>query len=108
MGNDIFVEMGMTTTIKLDRKHHEHLVEIEEWCRTSVGLGSRRFVKNTWMGMDDWYYFEERVEHVQELTEEQIAEGEIMHVDASDDVESDLIFVFRRESDASLFSLRWQ
>jgi hypothetical protein len=98
----------MTTTIKLDRKHHDKLVEIEEWCRTSIGLGSRRFVKNTWMGMEDWYYFEERVEAIPDLTEEQIAEGEIQHVDASDDSESDLIFIFRRDSDAAMFSLRWQ
>jgi hypothetical protein len=102
------MELTMPTTIKLDRKHHDNLVEIENWCRASVGLGSRRFVKNTWLGMEDWYYFEERVEQVEELTEEQVAAGETVHVDAGDDEESDLIFVFRRDSDASLFSLRWQ
>lgn len=98
----------MSTVIKLDRKHHDQLQEIETWCRERVGLGSRRFVKNTWMGMDDWYYYEERVEQVEELTEEQIAEGETQHVDASDDTESDLIFVFRQDADAAMFSLRWQ
>jgi hypothetical protein len=98
----------MATEIKLDRKHHDKLVEIESWCRERFGLGSRRFVKNTWLGMDDWFYYEERVEHVQELTEEQIAEGETLHVDASDDEESDLIFIFRRDADASVFSLKWQ
>lgn len=98
----------MSIQIKLDRKHHDKLVEIEEWASQSIGLGSRRFVKNTWMGIEDWYYYEERVEKVEELTEEQIAEGQTVHVDASDDEESDLIFVFRRESDAMMFSLRWQ
>lgn len=108
MGNDILVEMGMTTTIKLDRKHHENLANIEKWCTDTVGLGSRRFVKNTWMGSDDWYYFEERVEAVPDLTPEQIEAGEVLHVDASDDDESDMIFVFRRETDATMFSLMWQ
>ena len=56
----------------------------------------------------DWFYYEERVDRVEELTEEQIAEGQTLHVDASDDEESDLIFVFRRENDATMFSLRWQ
>lgn len=98
----------MTTQIKLDRKHHDKLIEIEEWCRSSVGLGSRRFVKNTWMGIEDWFYYEERVEDVADLTEEQIEAGEVIHVDASDDTDSDLIFVFRRDADAALFSLRWQ
>lgn len=98
----------MPTTIKLDRKHHDSLVEIETWCRERFGLGSRRFVKNTWMGPEDWFYYEERVEQVEELTEEQIAEGETQHVDASDDTESDLIFVFRNDTDATVFSLKWQ
>jgi hypothetical protein len=98
----------MPTNIKLDRKHHDKLEEIEAWARDSIGLGSRRFVKNTWMGIEDWYYFEERVEHVPELTPEQEEEGIIQHVDASDDEESDLIFVFRNDSDAMMFSLRWQ
>ena len=90
------------TTIKLDRKHHNRLVEIEKWCRESFGLGSRRFVKNTWLGIENWFYYEERVELVEE------AEDEIQHVDSSDDTESDLIFVFRNENDAALFSLKWQ
>jgi len=98
----------MTTQIKLDRKHHDRLEEIETWARESIGLGSRRFVKNTWMGIEDWYYFEERVEHVPDLSEEEKTEGVVQHVDASDDEDSDLIFVFRRESDAMMFSLRWQ
>ena len=98
----------MATEIKLDRKHHDQLVNIEAWCRERFGLGSRRFVKNTWLGMEDWFYYEERVEHIQELTEEQIAEGEQQHVDDSDDTESDLIFIFRRETDAAVFSLKWQ
>lgn len=98
----------MSTVIKLDRKHHDQLPEIEAWCRERFGLGSRRFVKNTWMGIEDWFYYEERVEHTEELTEEQVAEGVIVHVDSSDDTESDLIFVFRRDTDASVFSLKWQ
>ena len=98
----------MTTNIKLDRKHHDKLVEIETWCRDSVGLGSRRFVKNTWLGIEDWFYYEERVEDIEDLSEEQIAAGQVIHVDDSSDDESDLIFVFRRDADAALFSLRWQ
>jgi len=97
----------MATTIKLDRRHHDSLVDIENWCRMRVGPGSRRFVKNTWLGTEDWFYYEERVDSA-ELTEEQIANGETLHVDASDDAESDLIFVFRRDSDATIFSLKWQ
>jgi hypothetical protein len=83
-------------------------VEIETWCRDSVGLGSRRFVKNTWLGIEDWFYYEERVDTVEDLTDEQIAKGAVIHVDDSSDDESDLIFVFRRDADAALFSLRWQ
>ena len=97
----------MTTTIKLDRKHHSNLLEIEAWCRERIGLGSRRFVKNTWLGMDDWFYYEETLDHMTDLTEEEVNEGKIVHVDTSDDQDSDLIFVFRRESDASMFSLKW-
>ena len=108
MGNDILVEMGMTITIKLDRKHHDQLENIEKWCANSVGIGGRRFVKNTWMGSDDWYYFEQRIDEVPDLTPEQIEAGEIRHVDVSDDEESDLIFVFRRDTDATMFSLMWQ
>jgi hypothetical protein len=58
--------------------------------------------------MEDWFYYEERVTQIAELTEEQIAEGETQHVDASDDEESDLIFIFRRDADAAVFSLKWQ
>jgi hypothetical protein len=96
------------TTIKLDRRHHDSLASIEQWCRERVGPGSRRFVKNTWLGTDDWFYYEERVETAPELTEEEIEKGVRVHVDDSDDNESDLIFVFRREADATVFSLKWQ
>jgi hypothetical protein len=93
----------MTTTIKLDRRHHDSLLEIEKWCRERVGLGSRRFIKNTWLGIEDWFYYEERLDHAEEP-----AEDKTVHVDTENDDESDLIFVFRRESDATLFSLKWQ
>ena len=94
------------TQIKLDRKHHENLSAIEKWCHEQIGPGARRFVKNTWLGSDDWFYYEERVER--DIPEEELQDGKQQHVDASDDIESDLIFVFRRENDATVFSLKWQ
>ena len=98
----------MATTIKLDRRHHESLESIEQWCREKIGLGSRRFVKNTWLGMEDWFYYEQRLEEEVEFTAEEVEQGLHQHVCDVDDTDSDLIFVFRRDSDASLFSLKWQ
>ena len=65
---------------------------LEDWLRENVGLGGRRYAGkdggNThWLGPDDWmYYLEEQEEGAEK---------------------SRVTFVFRRESDAVMFSLKW-
>ena len=51
------------------------------------------------MGMDDWFYYENISEDEDE---------EDPDVDADDEYrDPDLVFVFRRESDATVFALKW-
>lgn len=80
--------------VKLDPKFREtDLNEICDWCVSNIGPGSYRSIPNTWLGTDDWYCYDE------EPSEE---------VDDDDDfIEDDTMFVFRRDSDATLFSLKW-
>lgn len=92
--------------IKLDRKHHDQLEDIERWCRSRVGPGSRRFKKNTWMGAEDWYFYEDYPDVEETLDED--GKPVKVFVDDSDHDDLDLIFVFRRDTDATLFSLQWQ
>lgn len=83
-------------SIKLDAKLHSQLDEITRWLKANVGPGSRRFKTNTWLGAEDWLFYENAAEDIEEDEYPDI-----------DDFEPDLIFVFRRESDMTLFSLRW-
>lgn len=78
------------------KRYNTEIEDITAWLRENVGKGSERFRKNTWMGTDDWFcYTEYSDEAVDQL-------GNIV-----DDAEEDLIFVFRREEDATMFSLKW-
>lgn len=77
-----------TLTLELE---HNRLEELETWLRDNVGLGGRRYSKKEgetahWLGPDDWLYY---------LADEEI----------QDKVKA--TFVFRRESDAVMFSLKW-
>lgn len=78
------------STLTIDIEHHR-LEELENWLRDNVGLGGRRYKSkegdNTyWLGPDDWLYY---------LSEEE----------NQDKVK--VTFVFRRESDAIMFGLKW-
>ena len=83
----------MSNKIVLDKKHNEHIDDVGRWLLTSVGQGSFRGNPNTWMGTDNWFYYEE------ELNEEE-------YLDA-DDFDPCYVFVFRHEADAMMFSLKW-
>lgn len=104
---DILVdeERVIMIKVKLDAKHHENLKEIEQWLLSSVGPGSRRYNSTGWMGADDWYYFEDYPEREPEFDED--GQEIRVHVDTSDHEELDLIFVFRRDEDMMMFSLKW-
>jgi hypothetical protein len=72
-------------------RYNTEIADITAWLRENVGKGSERFRKNTWMGTDDWFCY---TEYARTQDDE---EGEA----------TGLIFVFRREQDATMFSLRW-
>jgi hypothetical protein len=68
------------------------LVDIEDWLIENVGQGGRRYSNkdgevNHWLGSDDWMYYIEEV--------------------AEDPHSARVTFVFRRDSDALHFSLKW-
>jgi hypothetical protein len=89
----------MTTDIKIARPEHEVLVTMEQWLRENIGPGSYRTIKNGFMGMDDWFYYDE-------ITEEDSPE-DYLDVDDIEDMPDNIIFVFRREADATIFALKW-
>jgi hypothetical protein len=84
--------------IVLSNNHRDQLEQVEAWCRDNVGKGSRRFRVNTWMGTDDWFYYEDIP------PAEQIDQDEAQDLDIED---YDLVFVFRREEDSTMFAIRW-
>jgi hypothetical protein len=88
----------MTTDIKIANPGNIALVEMERWLRDNVGPGSMRTIKNSFMGMDDWFF-----------TYELNDSDEMELTDFGDDSDSTeyLIFTFRRESDATVFALKW-
>lgn len=88
--------------IVLNEKHRENLDEVEVWLRANVGRGTRRFRINTWMGVDDWFYYED-VPPPRETTDE-FEEDE---ADIQDGIEYDMVFVFRREEDSTMFAIKW-
>ena len=81
----------MTTEIRIRRPDDERMIEMEAWLRDNIGLGSHRTNKNTWLGVEDWFYYDNWPEDDQEL----------------EDDEADLIFTFRRGADATMFALKW-
>jgi hypothetical protein len=82
--------------VKLDPKFREtDLNDICDWCVVNIGPGSYRSIPNTWLGTDDWYCYDE--------SSSMDAEDD----DDADMYEDDTMFVFRRDSDATLFSLKW-
>jgi len=88
----------MATNIKIANPGDQTLIEIEKWLRDNVGLGSHRTIKNGFMGMDDWFYYEDWPEWSED--------GEELEDEVEDD-EADLIFTFRRGADATMFALKW-
>jgi hypothetical protein len=88
----------MTTDIKITRPESSKLVEIERWLLDNVGLGSHRTIKNGFMGMDDWFYYDD------------VPEDDDEYLEIEDDIEDYqeyLVFTFRREADATVFALKW-
>jgi hypothetical protein len=84
--------------ITLEHSKLEQLPEAILWCKRNIGPGQQRFNANTWLGTDDWFCFEE----INDLPEDE-------HL-INDDFDSEdygIVFVFRRESDMTLFSLKW-
>lgn len=72
----------------------EHGLDMIAWLKHSVGPGSLRQRTNTWLGADDWFYYQT----IPELDEEDQDNTEISY---------HYTFVFRREGDASMFALKW-
>jgi hypothetical protein len=88
----------MTTDIKIANPGQETLLEMEKWLRDNVGPGSMRTIKNSFMGMDDWFF-------TYELNEND--EMDLADFDDDEDSTENLIFTFRREADATVFALKW-
>ena len=84
--------------VKLKPERRRDLEDICAWLRSNVGKGSERFRKNTWMGTDDWFCYADYPTMDEEEEDDNTA---------FDEEEVDLIFVFRREEDATVFSLKW-
>jgi len=85
----------MTTEIRIRRPDDERMIEMETWLRDNIGLGSHRTNKNTWLGIEDWFYYDDWPELPEESDDE------------VEDDEADLIFTFRRGADATMFALKW-
>ena len=88
----------MTTEIKMARPANDTMIEIGHWLQMNVGPGSYRTIKNGFMGMDDWFWYEDTTEYEDD---EEWAEADI------DEPEESVVFVFRRETDATIFALKW-
>ena len=86
----------MTTEIRIRRPDDERMIEMEAWLRDNIGLGSHRTNKNTWLGVEDWFYYDDWTD----------ADPDGW-VDEDDEAEADLIFTFRRGADATMFALKW-
>ena len=91
----------MATEIAIRRPTDERLEDMEKWCRENIGLGSFRTIKNSFMGMDDWFYYD----NIPDFSEG----DEELEVDQFDDDYNgpDVVFAFRREADATIFALKW-
>ena len=87
----------MTTDIKMARPDNDTMIQIGHWLQVNVGPGSYRTIKNGFMGMDDWFYVLEDI--VWDETNPKWENGE--------EPEDYYIFTFRRETDATVFALKW-
>ena len=87
----------MTTEIKIAAPDSDTLTEMLAWLKENVGPGSFRNIKNSFMGMDDWFYVLEDI--VWDETNPKWENGE--------EPEDYYIFAFRREADATVFALKW-
>ena len=87
----------MTTDIKMARPANDTMIEIGHWLQVNVGPGSYRTIKNGFMGMDDWFWYEEEID----FSEENPA------WESGEEPEENVVFVFRRETDATIFALKW-
>ena len=85
----------MATEIRIRRPDDERMIEMEAWLRDNIGLGSHRTNKNTWLGIEDWFYYDDWPE-TSEVSDDEV-----------EDDEADLIFTFRRGADATVFALKW-
>ena len=88
----------MTTEIKMARPANDTMIEIGHWLQMNVGPGSYRTIKNGFMGMDDWFWYEDTTEYEDD---EEWDEADI------DEPQENVVFVFRREADATIFALKW-
>lgn len=86
--------------IVLNEKHRENLEEVEAWLRANVGRGTRRFRINTWMGIDDWFCYEDIPPPPEDTKEDD-------ENFSFEDVSYDMVFVFRREEDSTMFAIKW-
>jgi hypothetical protein len=86
----------MATEIRIRRPDDERIIEMEAWLRDNIGLGSYRTNKNTWLGVEDWFYYDDWPDWPED--------GEELE---DDEAEADLIFTFRRDADATMFALKW-
>jgi hypothetical protein len=80
-------------SIKIENKDQAHINSAIDWLITNVGPGSFRTIPNTWLGTNDWFCYQEELEP-----------------DAEDTVDIEAgpyVFVFRRETDMTMFSLKW-
>jgi hypothetical protein len=88
----------MTTDIKIANPGQEVLLEMRKWLQDNIGPGSMRTIKHSFMGMDDWFFKYELIDN---------DEMELDDFDDDDDGTENLIFTFRRETDATMFALKW-
>jgi hypothetical protein len=91
----------MTTEIKIANPGQVVLLEMERWLLTNVGPGSMRTIKNSFMGMDDWFYTEEN------NLDDEDSDYEYDYDTDDDNYQEYLVFTFRREADATVFALKW-
>jgi hypothetical protein len=72
----------------------EKMNEVEDWLFNNVGIGGHRYSPTPdtehWLGADDWMCIPEPIIN-----------------DENEVVDTQYVFVFRREADAVVFSLKW-
>jgi hypothetical protein len=83
--------------VYLNKKHNDNINNVARSLGATVGPGTFRGNPNTWMGTDDWFYYEE---------EPELEEDELID-DDDEDFETQYVFVFRRDTDATMFGLKW-